>query len=291
MSKRIRRHLNATSALAFIALIFAMTGGAFAVNDHGGGSGPRATASTTPRTSVATKAKSAGKGRSKGKAGPRGPAGPAGKAGATGAQGPAGPTGPTGGTGPEGQAGKTGTTGTDGQGVTSKEVKVGEKACTEEGGSEFTSATGTTYACNGTTGFTATLPKDKTETGTWSYGAAAAEGAQNVAISFPIPLEHGVSKTHFVNIKGEEVIAREFKPSKVCLGSAEKPEAQPGNLCVYENLLETNENPEELEGLFLALGSGGNRTRDATGTTGTIMGIPRVPAGGQGFGSWAVTAE
>jgi hypothetical protein len=290
MSKRIGRHFNATSALAFIALIFAMTGGAFAVNDHGGGSGPGAAASTTPGTSVAIKAKSKATARSKGKAGPRGPAGPAGKTGATGAQGSAGPTGPTGGTGPEGPAGKPGTNGTDGQGVTSKEVKVGEKACTEEGGSEFTSATGTTYACNGTTGFTATLPKDRTETGAWSYGAAA-EGNQNVAISFPIPLEHGISKTHFVNIKGEEVIAREFKPSKVCLGSAEKPEAQPGNLCVYENLLETNENPEELEGLFLALGSGGNRARGATGTNGTIMQIPKVPAGGEGYGSWAVTAE
>ncbi len=291
MSKRIRRHLNATSALAFIALIFAMTGGAFAVNDHGGGSGPKATASTAPRTSVATRAKSKAKGRSKGNAGPRGPAGPAGKTGATGAQGPAGPTGPTGGTGPEGPAGKTGTSGTDGQGVASKEVKVGEKACTEGGGSEFTSATGTTYACNGTTGFTATLPKDSTETGTWSYGVAAAEGEQIVAISFSIPLEHGVSKTHFVNIKDEEVITGELKPSIVCLGSAEKPEAQPGNLCVYENLLETNENPGELEVIFYALHSDGNRALKATGTNGTIMQIPRVPAGGQGYGSWAVTAE
>jgi hypothetical protein len=63
----------------------------------------------------------------------------------------------------------------------------------------------------------------------------------------------------------------------VCLGSAEKPEAEPGNLCVYESLLESNVPREELEVEFLALRSGGNRARDATGTNGTISGYPGCP--------------
>jgi hypothetical protein len=72
MFSALRKHLTPGTFIALIALIFAMTGGAFAASSSGGGSGAKATASVTRGTSVAAAAKS----KAKPKAGPRGPAGP-----------------------------------------------------------------------------------------------------------------------------------------------------------------------------------------------------------------------
>jgi hypothetical protein len=134
----IRRHLNPATGIAFLALILAMTGGAFAATN--GGSHPTLTAS-------AAKAKSG----SRGKTGARGPAGPAGKTGATGAAGAPGATGPA---GPQGAKGETGTPGAPG---TSGEVKI-EPAlaseCLESGvGTKFSDALGNGVVCNGAEGF------------------------------------------------------------------------------------------------------------------------------------------
>jgi hypothetical protein len=63
-----------------------------------------------------------------------------------------GPIGPTGKTGPTGAIGKTGSTGKigpAGTSVTSTALAAGNGNC-PDGGSSFTSASGTTYACNGT---------------------------------------------------------------------------------------------------------------------------------------------
>ena len=70
-----------------------------------------------------------------------GPAGPQGTQGLTGLTGATGPTGPTGPMGPQGAAG------VNGVGVTSNALSTGDAHCTW-GGSSFTSANGTTYACN-----------------------------------------------------------------------------------------------------------------------------------------------
>ncbi len=66
--KRLTKHLSPATGIAFVALIFAVTGVSFAAT--GGGSSSPAHA-----TLIATVAKS----KPKAKAGPRGPAGPAGK--------------------------------------------------------------------------------------------------------------------------------------------------------------------------------------------------------------------
>jgi hypothetical protein len=88
--------------------------------------------------------------------GPKGDRGPKGDPGEQGGQGPAGPAGRDGADGPEGPAGPpgkdgaTGKDGTDGVSVTSATEPAGANCAS--GGSAFTSASGTTYACNGTKG-------------------------------------------------------------------------------------------------------------------------------------------
>jgi hypothetical protein len=110
-----------------------------------------------------------------GPTGPQGPVGPTGAQGPlgpTGAQGALGPTGPGGATGPQGPvgaAGPAGATGAAGQSVTSTPLLPGDAVCTY-GGSEFVSASGTTYACNGVTGPTGCADA---ETLQWDAGAGA----------------------------------------------------------------------------------------------------------------------
>jgi hypothetical protein len=263
MFQRLRKHLTPSTAIAFIALVFALTGGAFAASSNGGGSGAKATASVSRAGSnIATTAKK--KPAPKGKAGPRGPAGKTGATGATGATGPAGATGPG---GPAGPAGATGPAG--GTGPTGATGAAGAKG-----------APGT----NGTTGFTKTLPSGETETGTWA-GYKAANNAPNElaidAISFPIPLSVAPKAVTKIKI-GEPVVLP-------CKGSAEKPEAEPGNLCVFEG-----EKGFTNQGLHLY--STASVTSAPAGTTGAeILLLTKTPTtvgeAATGEGTWAVTAE
>jgi hypothetical protein len=254
------------------------------------------------------------KATSTGKPGPRGPAGPAGAqglAGATGAQGPAGPAGAAGAKGENGAAGTNGTNGTNGTSVTSIESK-GKIGPCEEGGSEFTSASGKTYACYGKTGAPwpagGTLPKGATETGTWSTGAfynGAKFGGETYNLpvaSFSIPLAaplayhskaeeeagKGANQVHYIRYESghyEEVREGETTPAPAaCPGSTEKPEAESGNLCIYGS---TTAGVENLQS--------GNIYSPAeqigAGVTGAIMQIyfSSEHSGEATNGSWAVT--
>ena len=209
MFQRIRRHLTPSTAIAFVALVFAVTGGAFAATSNGGGSGAKATASTAQAT--------AAKAKSKTKAGARGPAGPRGATGAPGAIGATGAVGPAGAAGPQGPAGANGAP--------------GEKGERGETGAPGTPGT------NGTTGFTKTLPKGATETGTFSFSAVnESEGLYaGVPISFSIPLEHslGATEVHYVTLEEQEEENHKTPPA-ACLGKVEAPTAAEGNLCVYQ---------------------------------------------------------
>jgi hypothetical protein len=154
MFSAIRRRIRLTpaTAIAVVALVFAMTGGAYAAGKL----------LITSTKQISPKVLKQLKGAS-GKNGATGPAGPAG----VGTAGPAGPQGPAGpaGAGTKGENGAPGADGKDGkEGKEGKEGKAGK---------------------DGKTGFTETLPAGKTETGTWSGGTTF----KRIPISFAIPVE------------------------------------------------------------------------------------------------------
>jgi hypothetical protein len=169
-----------------LALIFAMSGGAFAAGKF----------VITSTKQISPKVLKSLKGRD-GKDGAPGPAGPAGATGAVGSQGPAGPAGTAGATGETGPAGPAG-----------KEGKTGKE--------------GSPWTVGGT------LPHGESETGVWGLNATTKANLEvQIPISFPIPLSTGLDAAH-VHLIG----LGEATPQG-CGGSAEKPEAEPGNVCIW----------------------------------------------------------
>ena len=119
---RTRIHLTPSTVIATLALIFAMTGGAYAASKY----------LITSTKQISPKVLKSLKGAN-GKNGTAGPAGPAGAAGAgtAGAAGPQGPAGPAGAKGETGTAGTNGTNGATGSPWTASGTLPSEK--TEEG--------------------------------------------------------------------------------------------------------------------------------------------------------------
>jgi len=211
--KRLGKHLNPTTGIAFVALIFAVTGVSFAATGGGGGSGSsagfRASASSGTLTATASKAKPKPKPKVvKGPAGPKGATGVAGATGAPGAVGPAGLAGPAGPAGPKGDIGPAGANGTNGTNGTNG--KDGE---------------------NGETGFTETLPEGMTETGAWAVAGPEFEGSKDavIPISFAIPLAETIDE------ESQTVIMKTGEAAKPgCIGgTVAEPKAEPGFLCIY----------------------------------------------------------
>jgi hypothetical protein len=103
MFSRIRRRFTYANVAMTLALVFAMSGGAFAAGKY----------LITSTKQISPKALASLKGASgkRGATGPAGPAGPAGAPGAKGEVGPAGKEGPEGKEGPAGKAGKAGKAG------------------------------------------------------------------------------------------------------------------------------------------------------------------------------------
>lgn len=270
---RIRKRLTYTNVGVTLALVFAMSGGAYAAGKF------VITSTKQIKPNVLKQLQ--------------------GKAGANGAAGPAGPQGPAGANGKDGVNGKDGAGGKDGVNGTSVTSAVEPKGANcAEGGSKFTAASGTSYACNGKAGkegspWTAggTLPSGSTETGAWSIeGIANAEGELKMtSVSFAIPLKIPPKKYGFVPVGGTtdaEISAR-------CKGSAENPEAVAGNICLYEG------------GLVLFKGGLGQAAsfNPSDPTRQTVAGVtgsallaetlkPLAPgAAVSEGGTWAVTAE
>lgn len=261
---RIRIQLNATTLVSIVALVFAMTGGAFAVSSKGGSGNA---------TAVAAKKK---KKKPKVLRGPRGPKG------ATGPAGPAGPAGPQGPAGANGKDGTSGVNGKDGVGVTSAAASASE--C-KAGGTKFTSASGASKVCNGEngqTGFTATLPEGATEKGVISY-AFSGPGGQFIPISFSIPLESplGEENVHFILANGMELKSNGEEVTQKaaeCPGNAVGPTAKPGNLCIYE---------VSMTAKFLGIRSPAGTL--GAGPNGTFVTFSSSAAGNSVLASWAVT--
>ncbi len=304
--KRITKHLNASTAIALVALIFAITGGAFAATG-GRSNGP------SHATLTASAAKS--KAKPKTKAGPRGPAGPAGKNGtngtngAPGAQGPAGPAGATGPAGSNGSNGEKGEKGEKGEGPRGPQGIPGKNGAIQPG---------------------ETLPHEATETGVWSADSLPVspcvetpgkggyedsnctigttkrgpnfepEGNFTIQsinerpeqllaapISFTIPLAKalGEKEVHYVGETGN---------GETCPGSVEAPKAEPGNLCVYEE--EAFDVPAGQEAVIppgLRVGNGIPPSELAgAGVSGALVVLEASSEhnGAKAFGTWAVTA-
>jgi hypothetical protein len=258
MFSRIARQFTFTNVVLTVALVFAMTGGAYAASKY--------LITSTKQISPKVLKTLAGK---QGAKGLTGPAGPAGSAGAKGETGPAGKEGP---------AGKDGA---NGESVSAKEVKASETACEKHGGSSFATGSTTTLACNGKEGkegspWTAggTLPRGKTEEGMWS--ATIVKNFENTLtgyapISFIVPL---VTVPTVVYVTEEEA-----SHAPECSGTAAEPEAAEGFLCVYtaSQSLATLEGKEITKvGAFLSF-------------TGGKLGSAEV-FGVSVHGTWAVTA-
>ncbi len=312
MFQRVRKHINPATILAFAALIFTITGGAFAATGGTGGSGSpaRANASFAPVHAVVAKKK-----KSKSTAGARGPAGPKGATGATGAAGPQGPAGPAGAAGAKGENGASGNTGTEGH--EGKAGANGTSATTEAftaeahgckaGGVLIKSASPETAVCNGEKGSRGgTLAPGAIETGVWAGNAG---DEKTVAISFPVSLGVKSVPAHYVYEEGKEVVFNETSkeleevPSSACAGSRQEPTAEPGNLCIYAYRFRpmpvSNSEfiiapelygPEEVPGSnppeFRVVG-----TMEA-GRVGTMLRLQTSEVFGaeeEQFGSWAVT--
>lgn len=213
MIRFIRKRLTYANVAMTLALVFAMSGGAYAAKHYL----ITSTKQISPKVLKQLK----------------GAAGPAGSVG------PAGPQGPAGAAGKEGTAGKAGA---NGESVTVGKVELSEAACNKLGGSKFTVGGKEATACNGEKGakgaqgepWTAggTLPSGKTETGTWGFQVYSKEGLAfgayvGAPISYNIPLKE----------KPVEIVEVPFGngttvPGK-CVGTIEMPTAEPGYLCVY----------------------------------------------------------
>jgi hypothetical protein len=260
MPSWIRRRVTFANVTVMLALVFAMTGGAYAAKHY----------LITSTKQISPKVLK----QLKGANGPKGDAGP---------PGPAGPQGPAGAAGKEGPPGKDGASGKDGESVTS--TPLAAKTACAEGGSKFTVGGKETLACNGNEGspgppgepWTAggTLPPGKTETGAWSV---AGTGSWSAAISFPIPLAKALGENEVHNV--------ESTGGTSCPGTLEEPKAAPGNLCVYDGaasgeLIAIDIIPPSSGNFFLTLGAATNGA--------IVLVLAKGPEYKQ-WGSWAVTA-
>lgn len=249
----LRKRVTYANVALTVALVFAMSGGAFAASKY-------LITSTKQISPKVLKALKGADGRS-GATGPVGAAGPAGPAGTQGPAGPVGSAGPMGATGEQGPAGPAGSAGAPG--------KAGKD------GSPWT---------------VGTLPSGKTETGVWAFGGLS-EGPQTfVVASFAVPLAEplGEGHAHYINQKGLEINFpnEEEVTSTVCRGTAAAPSAEPGNLCIYTiSLSKTFTNSEVISGE-----ASGDAHSASAGRTGAFM-QGFLEAGGKGDGTWAVTAE
>jgi hypothetical protein len=261
---RRRLHLSPTMVIATLALLFAMSGGAYAASRYV----ITSTKQISPKVLKSLQGKTGATG-APGATGTTGPAGPQGSAGAT------GPVGPQGNTGKEGTAGKEGTPG-----------KAGEAG---PEGSPWTDG--------------GTLPSGKSEYGQWAYvgSAKGAELGAATSFSFPIPLSAPLDPPQQVGSSGEPGDAGRYigfeegegEPNESgfisdheCGGTVADPSAGAGHLCVFAA------DAEDLSGLAIFDAAKASKEFGTVGKDGFAM-LPIYKAAGavNVYGTWVVTAE
>jgi hypothetical protein len=234
MFSTLRTRFGIPGIVSVIALVFAMTGGAFAAKY------------------IITSTKQIKPSVLKSLQGKQGPAGTNGTNGTNGANGVKGDTGAPGGPGPNGKSVVTGDAGVEcEEGGISVEVE-GTPAskkfvCNGEEGPPGTN--GSPWTAGGT------LPPDATETGVWAIGDASPRrfGVPVTPISFAIPLkgkgemvenpetelleevEVGLGETEVHYITKSGVVPAECNDDVAPVPSVFHPEADSGNLCVFES--------------------------------------------------------
>jgi hypothetical protein len=246
-----RRRFTFANVAITVALVFAMSGGAYAAGKF----------LITSTKQISPKVLKSLQGK----------AGPAGGAGAQGPAGPGGPAGPQGSAGPKGETGAQGVPGTSGAN--------GKNGTNGKNGEPWT-AGGTLPSGKTETGAWSVGPL--------ASSTGHIEVVETIA-SFPIPLAAALpaSGVHFINGGGKEVVAGVEQASTKCQGNVEVPTAEPGNLCIY-SVRETffgkavaGDSTEIYNFNF----EGGSGTAGALATFGTS-----VPNGAEGQGTFAVTA-
>ena len=225
----------------------------------------------------------------------------AGKPGAAGATGPAGVAGGAGAKGDTGTNGTNGTNGSNGKSVVTTAITTAglEGHCVGTGGTRFqVEGSGTKeFVCNGAGGGGGGLPEfleaGETETGVvgGQVNPGLSEGGILAAITFAIPLEAGLGEAavHFVT---EEEQTMHTAPSQ-CPGTANSPEAEEGNLCVYVGkTFPSNEEGRTFWTIVPASTFEGFNEKGTTGISGAFLHLfLELPTeGGAEFqASWAVT--
>jgi hypothetical protein len=195
---RKRLHLTPATAIAALALVFAMTGGAYAAGKY----------VITSTKQISPKVLKSLQGK----------AGPAGKPGATGAAGAQGNAGAPGAAGEKGASGEKASAGE--KGLTGEKGEKGAKG--EQGEPGEPGEKGEPWTPNNV------LPKNATETGAW-FAPANETTSDFAPISFPIPLSASLESSHI------EYVTRTVKTTTNCPGTAENPAALTGFLCIYES--------------------------------------------------------
>lgn len=259
MLSRIGKHFSITNMVMVLALVFAMSGGAYAAKRY------IITSTKQISPTVLRQLKGA-----KGTAGINGQPGP---------QGPAGPTGAQGVPGPKGDKGEPGTPGTP-----------GTPGSPGPEGSPWTAG--------------GVLPSGKTLTGDWSLIASAEGSFKHVGtgVSFGIslheaPVPHYIRETGLEPFYNEAASKEEERTPTGCPGSAAKPEAAPGNLCVYashEENTATNPLTHFILPKVCSYATGGDCALSSAGADQSGFGIVTLSKE-EGVvnvaGTWAVTAE
>ncbi|MGA9875121.1 MAG: hypothetical protein WBQ21_04860 [Solirubrobacteraceae bacterium] len=281
---RIRKHFTFANAIMTLALVFTMTGGAYAASKYVISS----TKQINPKVLTALK----------------------GKTGANGAQGPAGPAGPQGPAGAAGAKGENGAAGQNGapgeKGVQGEKGDQGEKGATGAKGAAGPAGPGGPQGSPWTDG--GTLPVGSSETGQWSFSLT--KGLEHLSaplvtasISFPIPLAKALSgaHTHFIGTGEGENEPNEKLPEengeKLCSGNRKEPKAASGNLCVFLTTIVDLDNeykPVLVPFEILNGETGGVETgRSGAYLSGIIKEVPggEVKEGDNvlGIGDWVVT--
>jgi Collagen triple helix repeat (20 copies) len=262
MFSRIWKRLTYTNVAMTLALVFAMSGGAYAAGKYL----ITSTKQISPKVLKALVGKhgpvgamgAAGPAGAKGDAGPAGPGGAKGETGVAGPTGPAGPAGLKGAAGPQGPQGATGPQGP--------------------------------------------LQSGKSETGQWAFSQLMAEEANEVVfveLPFTIPLTSSLDREHVHYIgegegegEGKQKLP-EVNGEKLCSGNYKKPVAAKGNLCVF---MQVGINAKTFTTISIPFGIDNAETgEEGAGVSGAFLstGLSFKPGKGDvaGDGAWVVTAQ